>query len=281
MARVQARLGIGRESVELVRIGAQPDSLGGAQPEVIWVGYTGRLVPPDLFAPDSALIRSLSPTLAVLTAMITPAVLMSACGTMILSTSVRLGRVVDRIRDLSDRFQQLLAVETTTEIEREQQRMILGQLGQFRKRAKLLQGSLTTFYVAMGVFIATSMLIGLVAIAWVRSHWMPMAFALAGMGAMMFGSVLLILEARYALQAVYEETEFLWQLATKTAPTGIVVPERGGFSLVSRRRRRRGDGSDGLTTSFKRAVHRVSCRGCIHPGALAFASRRARSRFSR
>ena len=62
-----------------------------------------------------------------------------------------------------------------------------------------------------------------------------MAFALAGMGAMMFGSVLLILEARYALQAVYEETEFLWQLATKTAPTGIVVPERGGFSLVSRR----------------------------------------------
>jgi hypothetical protein len=205
--------------------------------------YTVALVPPDLFAPDSALIRSLSPTLAVLTAMITPAVLMSACGTMILSTSVRLGRVVDRIRDLSDRFQQLLAIETPKEIEREQLRMILAQLGQFRRRAKLLQGSLTTFYVAMGVFIATSMLIGLVAIAWVKTTWMPMAFALAGMGAMMLGSVLLILEARYALQAVYEETEFLWQLATKTAPTGIIVPERSGFSLVSRRRRRK----DGVT----------------------------------
>jgi hypothetical protein len=205
--------------------------------------YTDSRVPPDLFAPDSALIRSLSPTLAVLTAMITPAVLMSACGTMILSTSVRLGRVVDRIRDLSDRFQQLLVHEAPSEIEREQQRMILAQLGQFRKRAKLLQGSLTTFYVAMGIFIATSMLIGLVAIAWVKSTWMPMAFALSGMGAMMFGSILLILEARYALQAVYEETEFLWQLATKTAPTGIVIPERGGFSLVSRRRRRK----DGVT----------------------------------
>jgi hypothetical protein len=32
---------------------------------------------------------------AVLTAMITPAVLISACGSMILSTSSRLGRVVD------------------------------------------------------------------------------------------------------------------------------------------------------------------------------------------
>jgi len=207
------------------------------------VKYTVGLVPPDLFAPDSTLIRSLSPTLAVLTAMITPAVLMSACGTMILSTSVRLGRVVDRIRDLSDRFQQLLAHEAPTEIEREQQRMILAQLGQFRRRAKLLQGGLTTFYVAMGVFIATSMLIGMVAIAWVKSTWVPMAFALGGMGAMMLGSVLLILEARYALQAVYEETEFLWQLATKTAPTGIIEPERGAFSLVSRRKR----GKDGVT----------------------------------
>jgi hypothetical protein len=207
------------------------------------VKYTVGLVPPDLFAPDSALIRSLSPTLAVLTAMITPAVLMSACGTMILSTSVRLGRVVDRIRDLSDRFQQLLANAESTEIEREQQRMILGQLGQFRKRAKLLQASLTSFYIALGVFIGTSMLIGLVAIAWVKSTWMPMAFALSGMGGMMIGSILLILEARHALLAVYEETDFLWQLATKTAPTGIVAPERGGFSLVSRRRRRK----DGVT----------------------------------
>jgi hypothetical protein len=38
----------------------------------------------------------LSSSLAVLTAMITPAVLISASGTMILSTSTRLGRVVDK-----------------------------------------------------------------------------------------------------------------------------------------------------------------------------------------
>jgi hypothetical protein len=227
--------------LELVRNGAQP----GRRVGVCRLHYTDSRVPPDLFAPDSALIRSLSPTLAVLTAMITPAVLMSACGTMILSTSVRLGRVVDRIRDLSDRFQQTLAHETPSEIDREQQRMILAQLGQFRSRAKLLQASLTTFYVAMGVFIATSMLIGWVAIAWVKSTWMPMAFALSGMGAMMLGSILLILEARYALIAVYEETEFLWQLATKTAPTGIIIPKGSGFSLVPLRRRRRKDGVTG------------------------------------
>ena len=39
--------------------------------------------------------------LAVLTAMITPAVLISACGALIFSTSTRLGRVIDRVRTLS------------------------------------------------------------------------------------------------------------------------------------------------------------------------------------
>ena len=47
--------------------------------------------------------------LAILTAMITPAVLISACGALIFSTSSRLGRVVDRTRILSDRFQALAA----------------------------------------------------------------------------------------------------------------------------------------------------------------------------
>ena len=45
--------------------------------------------------------------LAVLTAMITPAVLISACGALIISTSTRMGRVVDRVRTLSGRFENL------------------------------------------------------------------------------------------------------------------------------------------------------------------------------
>ena len=39
--------------------------------------------------------------------MITPAVLISACAGLILSTSVRLGRVVDRVRALSEKFEEM------------------------------------------------------------------------------------------------------------------------------------------------------------------------------
>jgi hypothetical protein len=49
----------------------------------------------------------MNPDPSVLSAMITPAVLISACGALILSTSVRLGRVVDRVRALADRFEEL------------------------------------------------------------------------------------------------------------------------------------------------------------------------------
>ena len=50
-------------------------------------------------------MNPLSSALAVLSAMITPAILISACGMLVLSTSNRLGRVVDRVRDLADKFE--------------------------------------------------------------------------------------------------------------------------------------------------------------------------------
>src|SRR5260370_3081049 len=47
--------------------------------------------------------------------MITPAVLISASGIMILSSSTLLGRVVDRTRSLSDRLQEVSSGDAHTE----------------------------------------------------------------------------------------------------------------------------------------------------------------------
>jgi hypothetical protein len=57
--------------------------------------------------PDE-LIRNISAGLTVLTSMITAALLISASGAFILSTSNRLGRVIDRVRKLSDDMDQLM-----------------------------------------------------------------------------------------------------------------------------------------------------------------------------
>ena len=47
----------------------------------------------------------LNSTIEFLTAMVTPALLISATGSLVLSTSTRLGRVVDRVRELEKRLQ--------------------------------------------------------------------------------------------------------------------------------------------------------------------------------
>ena len=57
-------------------------------------------------------INSLAAALNALTAMITPALLISATGTYILACTNRLGRVVDRMRLVSDRVETLFVNES-------------------------------------------------------------------------------------------------------------------------------------------------------------------------
>src|SRR5207237_50846 len=80
----------------------------------------------------------LSSSLAVLTAMITPAVLISASGTMILSTSSRLGRVVDRVRSLSDRLPELSRGDLEMDFLEERRAMLFDQLDKLTSRSREL-----------------------------------------------------------------------------------------------------------------------------------------------
>src|SRR5918998_603067 len=113
--------------------------------------------------PGSPNVDALSSALPVLTAMITPAVLISACGTLILSTSVRLGRVVDRVRSLSDRFEELARGADGVELFEERRAVIFDQLDKLTSRARILQRAMTVFYTAAGVLVLTSVAIGVVA----------------------------------------------------------------------------------------------------------------------
>src|SRR5256885_8211630 len=102
----------------------------------------------------------LTASVAVLTAMIPPAVLISASGTMILSTSTRLGRVVDRVRELSGRMRRLAREDVNMEFLEEERAMLYDQLDKLTSRSRLLQRALTVFYLAVGVFVASSVAIG-------------------------------------------------------------------------------------------------------------------------
>ena len=164
--------------------------------------------------------------LAVLTTMITPAVLISACGALILSTSVRLGRVVDRVRALSDRFEEL-ARKKPDEIVLYEERLELTftQLDWLTSRARHLQRSMTAFYLALGLFVSTTVTIGFVGIIGVEGgnlNWVPVVLGMIGAALLFIGTILLGFEATLALRSIHSEMDFLWKLGRHHAPAPLV-----------------------------------------------------------
>ena len=161
--------------------------------------------------------------------MITPAVLISACGSMILSTSSRLGRVVDRVRTLSDKLEELAGKRS--EETKERQGAIFAQLDKLTSRARILQRSMVAFYLAAGLFVATSVAIGVVAVipSSPRYNLVPVIVGLLGACFLFYGSILLIFEARLALSTIHAEMDFVWRQSTKVAPPDLVEHHKPHF----------------------------------------------------
>jgi Flp pilus assembly protein TadB len=172
----------------------------------------------------------MSSAVAVLTAMITPAVLISACGSLILSTSVRLGRVVDRVRSLSERLEEMSAQRSNSDTVKDRQAVIFEQLDKLTSRARLLQRSMVSFYLSLGMFVATSVAIGIVAILGnARYNMVAVALGIIGACFLFYGSMLLIFEARLALSTIHLEMDFIWRQSTRVAPAEIVEQHKPHF----------------------------------------------------
>jgi hypothetical protein len=145
--------------------------------------------------------------------MITPAVLISAAGALVLSTSNRLARVVDRVRALVAKVedvQTMLENSTTFVPMREAERqLITEQLVLLSERVRLLLAAMTILYAAIGLLVTTSLAIGIVALLQGEYGWVPVVFGLTGAGALLYSSVLLVREARLAVSVTLQELQFV------------------------------------------------------------------------
>src|SRR6476661_7787363 len=123
----------------------------------------------------------LPPAHEVLGAMITPALLISAAGTLVLSTSNRLARVVDRVRKLGDMAEELRSSEGvhTDDVE-EKRTLIFDQLTKLTGRINYLVPAITALYTAIGLLVAASISVGVVALVRANTAWVPVALGLCG-----------------------------------------------------------------------------------------------------
>lgn len=177
----------------------------------------------------------LNSTIEFLTAMITPALLISATGSLVLSTSTRLGRVVDRVRELEKRLSDLIVEEDKGSIPLYEKRLdtIVYLLDKVTTRSRILQHAMSAFYYGLGFFILTSVTIAIAGIFNIY-RWLPIPIGVIGILFLLYGSILMLRETRMATATINAEMDFTWALARTVAPKEII--SKYTYNVHGRRR---------------------------------------------
>ena len=150
----------------------------------------------------------------ILTSMITPAVLISACGTLIFSTSARLGRIFDRVNVMKSEVEAIIAGKISYPDER--LRHLRGQIDLQRRRARLIQKAMVSLYSATLLFVSSSLAIAVnVAYGSGDQGWIPTLIALCGGLFLFAASALLLYESRFNLRFVHRSIDFIEFLEIK------------------------------------------------------------------
>lgn len=157
--------------------------------------------------------------------MIAPALFMTATGSLIVSTTTRIGRIVDRIRVLVELGDSISRGSRTDldfpEIRTEQ---IIQHLGQLEQRSKMALGAIRFLYLAFGLFVASSLA---VAIDTLFNHYLaviPIIFSVCGVTSMLSASINLVREVLLALKNNNMSLQFFRELqkirAQNASPMG-------------------------------------------------------------
>ena len=147
---------------------------------------------------------------APLSAMITPAIFLTATGSLIISTSNRMSRVVDRIRTLNDLGDSIDRGDSKLDFLAERLTHLDDQVQRLNWRSDRIRLTLTMLYVAFALFVGTSLTLALDTILSERHLMASLAITLSvgGVALMLLASLNLVREAHAALTSNRREVQF-------------------------------------------------------------------------
>jgi hypothetical protein len=173
-------------------------------------------------------MTDLSQTLTVLSAMITPVVLIMASSSLILSTSQRLARSIERTRSLTNSLKELTERTATFEPTLEVT-VLFEQLGAASRRARVLQNAMSILYLTLFIFIGSCITIAIISLFFPRHAWIPIVVDMTGVALLFLASIFLLKESRMALHDVHREMDHtlkLFQEKFTRQPTKPVLWKR-------------------------------------------------------
>ncbi len=166
----------------------------------------------------------------ILSAMITPALFMTANGSLIISTSNRMSRIVDRIRVLNDLGDRLGRGAVDVDFVAERQAHLADQLRRLEWRGDRIRFALTFLYLAFACFVGTSLTIALDVLLKARISALPTGLAILGVSLILGACINLVREAREALRSNRREIGFFRNLQLRRESGVLEVPLRAARS---------------------------------------------------
>jgi Protein of unknown function (DUF2721) len=137
---------------------------------------------------------------AVIAAMVTPALLILASASLVATVLVRMARVVDRARALA-----AIAHEGTWEKIGAAPAGLRAALARYGTRARYVELSIVLLYAAVVIFIMSCLSIAVERVAGESLRWLPVGLAITGMLLLLAGGALMVAESRLAGVQIAEE----------------------------------------------------------------------------
>jgi VIT1/CCC1 family predicted Fe2+/Mn2+ transporter len=145
----------------------------------------------------------------VIQLMLSPAVMISACGLLLLGANTKYSNVLNRIRLLNDEKRRLViktADHGTTPEENVRIESTSRQMHRLNARAKLVRNSVISYTIAAGFFVISSLLIGLALfVGFVEINYISTSAFLVGMVMVFIGIIFGVLESRKGYEIVQLE----------------------------------------------------------------------------
>jgi hypothetical protein len=158
-----------------------------------------------------------------LTALITPAIFLTANGSLIISTSNRMSRIVDRIRVLNDLTDRLGRGESGLDFAEDRLAHVEGQLDSLIWRSDRIRYALIMLYLAFSAFVGSSLVLALDVVLAHRIAGVPTALASLGVALLLASGVNLVREAMEALRGNRVEVRFYRDLQARRR-AGVTEP---------------------------------------------------------
>ena len=150
-----------------------------------------------------------------LSAMLTPALFMTATSSLIISTSNRMSRIVDRIRIINDLVDQADRGLSELDYLDLRQSHLASQLRDLEWRSDRVRLTLTMLYMSLSSFIGTSLVLAVDVLFGSRIEAVPTLLAVLGVGLLLTASINLTREAHRALQSNRREIQFHRELQNR------------------------------------------------------------------